>query len=205
MSGLFPEQPPDFGPPTPEEIARIGRISKALVEAALANRCVREDAADLTLHPPVRGKEIRANPPVKVEYEHAYVIAPLGDALFAGRNKPTFGKLLSVLPVGVDDPVHPHRVLYVYKESSTYNRRVEQRKWLKRKLGKGARRLVTLAMRENKGDFLGLVEDPRRGWPDGRAVIEAAFGMDAGRFWRVARGREMIEIPRQPQQAWLPF
>jgi hypothetical protein len=205
LGPLFALQAEPEEPLTRAGAERLASIARLLVEAALANEYVRLDMRDLLLSPPVTAASIRANPPVKVEFEHAFVIAGLGDALAVSRNKKSFGALVGVLPLDVADPFHPHRVLYVYKDSSPYNRRVEQRKWLKKRLGKGARKLVTLAMRETKGEFLRWMDDPRHGWPDAAQIVRRTLGMDAGRFWRVARGKEMIEIPHAPVQLLLPL
>ncbi len=204
MSNLFPITP-EPPPVTREDVIRVARIARALIEAALRNRSIREQLRDLSAWPLLTIAQVRANPPVKVEFEHAFVVAPLGDCLSAAKGKRSFGQLLSVLPVDPEDEVDRLRVLYYYKESSPYNRRVEQRKWLKKQLGKGARKLVCLAMRECKRDFLTEMDHEKRGFPGGRDRIVQVLGMTPERFWRVARGKEMIEIPKQPVQLWLPF
>jgi hypothetical protein len=88
--------------------------------------------------------------------------------------------------------------MYVFKESSPYNRRVLQRRYLKRRLGRGWRKLVGEAMYHPKGRFLAQVVTP-----DAAAIIRMALRMDAGRFWRVVRGKEWIDIPKPRQQPLL--
>jgi hypothetical protein len=181
------------------EAERAARIARVLIDAALANEYVREYMRDLTPWP--EGSyglwtvdRVRRNPPVRVEFEHAYAIGGLGESLAACRNKPTFGAFIGVLPVAPDDPVGEFRIMYVYKESSPYNRRVEQRRWMKKKLGRGWRRLVTKASRTTKGLWLKQVtaEDSR--------VIRAKMGINAGAFWRAAKGRTILPRPKEWKQ-----
>ena len=85
----------------------------------------------------------------------------------------------------------------MFKGSSPYNRRVMQRKALKRKLGKGWRKLVGEAMARSKRDFLTYVD------VNARHVIRLTLGLDASRFWRVARGKEWLDLAprwRQPER-----
>ena len=181
---------------TREEVERAARLARVLVDAALKNQFVAEYIRDLT---PWHGcpslwtvEKVRKNPPVRVEFEHAYGLGGLGETLAACRNKPSFGRFLGVFSVEANDPVGELNVMYVFKESSPYNRRVLQRRYLKRRLGRGWRKLVGEAMYHPKRRFLAQVVTP-----DAAAIIRMKFGMDAGRFWRVARGKEFIQIPKR--------
>jgi hypothetical protein len=87
------------------------------------------------------------------------------------------GRFLSIEPLRPDDPVHPTRILFVYKATSPYNRRVEQRRALKRRLGRQYRSQVTKASRSNKKDFLKFDLTP-----DGAHAIRSRLKMDPGRF-----------------------
>jgi hypothetical protein len=93
------------------------------------------------------------------------------------------GRFLGIEPLRPDDPVHPTRILFVDKATSPYNRRVEQRRALKRLLGRQYRSLVTKASRSTKKDFLkyDLTES-------GAEAIRRRLKMDPGRFCRVAEG-----------------
>ena len=93
------------------------------------------------------------------------------------------GRFLGIEPLRPDDPVHPTRILFVYKATSPYNRRVEQRRALKRLLGRQYRSLATKASRSTKKDFLkyDLTES-------GAEAIRRRLKMDPGRFCRVAEG-----------------
>src|SRR5262245_19038388 len=64
------------------------------------------------------------------------------------------GRFLGIEPLRPDAPVHPTRILFVYKATSPYNRRVEQARALKRLPGRQYRSLVTKASRSTKKDFL---------------------------------------------------
>src|SRR5262245_4875870 len=208
-SELAPTNPivRDGEPLTREGAVRLARIARVLVDAALANECVRTYLNDLTPWHGIYGlwttERVKTDPPIRLEFEHAYALGGLGECLAACENKPTFGKLIGVLPVEPDDPVGETRIIYVFKDSSPYNRRVLQRKWMKKQLahvGRQYRPLVTQAMRETKGYFL------KRYAVAGVAdVLKLAFGpdMDPGRFWRVVKGKEWIEIPKAPVQGTL--
>lgn len=172
----------------------MARIAKILIDAALANRDIQTFLRDLT--PPrlwtVAG--VRRNPTCRVEWEHVTVIGGVGEALAAARHK-NWGEFLGVQPLKPDDPVHWCRILYLYKETSPYNRCMEQRKTLKRILGRKHRTLVTLAARSTKRDFLGryLTEA-------GAYVIRRRLRLDPGQFWRAARGKDFLDLPRPAQQ-----
>jgi hypothetical protein len=164
-----------------------------LAEAALANADIRFYRGDPELGRVWTEEAIRRCPTCRNEWEHATVIATRGEAQAAVRHK-NWGAFLGVFPLARDDPVHPYRILYVYKPTSPYNRRVEQRRELKRLLGKAHRSLVARASRSTKGDFLKvLTRDQAR-------VIHRRLHLDPGRFWRVAKGREFVDLPKRPVQ-----
>jgi hypothetical protein len=134
---------------------------------------------------------------VRVEFEQATVIGGPGESLAAARHK-HFGEFLGIEPLRLDDPVHPTRILFIYKASYAYNRRVEQRRLLKRLLGKEHRSLVTLAARSTKHLFLThhLTES-------GARAIRRRLKMDPGRFWRVSKGKEFLDLPTPPRRLLL--
>lgn len=116
-----------------DDLERAARTARVLIDAALANHDIQAYLRDLT--PPrlwtVEG--VGRNPTCRVEWEHVTVIAGIGEALAAAKHK-NWGRFLGVSPLRPDDPVHWSRILYVYKPTSPYNRRVEQRHALKRLL-----------------------------------------------------------------------
>jgi hypothetical protein len=181
----------------PADLDRVARIARSLIDAALANRVIQGYLRDLT--PPrlwtVEG--VRRNPTCRVEWEHVTVIGGIGEALAASLHK-RWGEFLGVLPLRPDDPVHWCRILYVYKGTCPYNRRVEQRKALKRLLGRNWRKLVTLAARSCKRDFLS-----RHLTEAGAHAIRRRLRLDPARFWRAARGKEFLDLPRPPRQLLL--
>lgn len=172
---------------TKEDAERSARIAHVLVAAALANRDIQSYLRDLM--PPrlwtIDG--IRRNPTCRVEWEHAVVIGGIGESLAAARHK-KWGSFIGVLPLRPDDPVHWCRLLYIYKASSPYNRRVEQRKALKRILGRKHRTWVTQASSSTKKDFLARLSEM------GAYVIKRRLHLDPGQFWRAAKGREFIDL-----------
>jgi len=100
---------------------RTGRIAKLLVEASLANRCVRDYIADPAL-PEWTLENVRVCPTVRVEYAQAIAIGDLGSCLSATESK-HWGDGPWVMPLEPDDEFHPHRVTYLYRATSLYNRR----------------------------------------------------------------------------------
>lgn len=177
---------PNPGPPT------IG-----LVQAALANKDIQAYLADPRWSGVWTVEGITRHPTVRVVFEHAEVIGGSGESLAAARHK-NFGRFLGIQPLRPDDPVHPCRILFVYKATNAFSRRVEQRRALKRILGRQHRALVTKASRSTKRDFLKLDLTS-----DGVKAIARRLRLDPGRFWRVAKGREFLDLPSPPRQLLL--
>ncbi|HZZ82773.1 MAG TPA: hypothetical protein VFE62_30015 [Gemmataceae bacterium] len=170
---------------TPNEEAMLRRAAefhRPYVEAALRNPLI---VGSMT---PV---EIEKSPPVRMRYEEASAYGSIGECIAATRSKLSWGKLVSVDPVEESFPFHPQRIQYVYHATSRYNRRFEQRKYLKRRLGREHRRLVGDAMSATKGDFLRHLGDT-----DTNAIWRR-LGMSAGKFWRAVKGPVVIELPAQ--------
>lgn len=168
----------------------MARVARALTDAVFANADVQAHLRDL--NPPklwtVDG--VRRNPSSRVEFEHTTVIGGIAESLSAAKNK-SWGRLLGVFPLKPDDPVYWCRVLFIYKSTSPYNRRFEQRRELKRLLGRRHRSLATHAARATKRDFL-----TRYLTEDGIQAIRRRLGMTPGWFWRVAKGKEFIDLPK---------
>ena len=178
----------------PADLERMARIARLLIDGALANRDIQGHLRDLTAPRLWTIEGIRRNPTCRVEWEHVTVIGGVGESLAAARHK-NWGRFLGVQPLKPDDPVHWCRILYVYKDTSPYNRRVEQRKALKRILGRKYRTLVTLAARSTKKDFLS-----RHLTEAGAYVIRRRLRLDPGQFWRAARGNDFLDLPRPSRQ-----
>lgn len=174
---------------TKAEVERVARIAHVLINAALANRDIQAHLADPKPPRLWTIERIRRNPTCRVEWEHAAIIGGVGESLAAARHK-NWGQFIGVLPLDPDDPVHWCRLLYIYKASSPYNRRVEQRHALKRILGRKYRSLVTLASRSTKKDFLARLSE------FGGYQINRRLRLDPARFWRVAKGKEFIVLPK---------
>ncbi len=164
------------------------------VAACLANERVKFYLDD---HSPGWSRSsLEVSPVVRVEFEHAFVLGRLGESLSAARHK-AWGAFLGVRPLEAGDPVHPCRVAYAFKADAPYQKRFEQRRRLRRMLGKEYAGLVPRAMGSGKAEFLaGLSEDEA-------ARVRARTGLKPGRFWRAAKGRELIDWPTSPRQLTL--
>lgn len=172
-----------------ERAERTAKYARILVDAALANHCIESFIADP--HLPYSEEDQRRNPTVRVEYEEAFAIGGIGECLQATKSK-NWGDGPYIHPLRPDDPVDPVRILYVFKENSIYNRRFEQRRSLKRLLGKTHRPLVTNAKRHSKRSFLDDLTSQQA------YVIRKLLSVDASTFWRLCRGREFIDLPNEP-------
>jgi hypothetical protein len=181
---------------TRTDLERIARIARTLIKAALLNRDVQAHLINPTLAGIWTAEAVRRSPPVRVEWEYVTVIGSVGESLAAAKNK-RWGQFVGITPLRADDPVHPSRILYIYSPECPYNRRVEQRNALKRILGRHHRKLVTRALRNTKRDFLARLDKT------GAFFIKRCFNLDPGRFWRVAKGREFINLPTPPVQLLL--
>lgn len=173
---------------------RAGRIARILVEAALANGCVRQLIADCTLG--ISEQSVRTYPPVRVEYEQAVAIGDLGTCLRATQSK-HWGAGPHVLPLQPDDPVDPGRILYLFRENSIYNRRFEQRRRLKELLGREHRHLVRDAMQARWTKDLFLAELSITS----RQAIERTLHLTPSEFWHAARGERLLKrLPAERQR-----
>jgi hypothetical protein len=139
---------------------------------------------------------LEASPIVRVEFEHTFVLGRLGESLCAARHK-AWGNFLGVRPLEALDPVHPSRIVYAFKAAAPYQRRFEQRRRLRRMLGKEYAPLVPRAMGAGKTAFLASLSE------DEAALVRARTGLEPGRFWRAVKGRELIRWPEPPRQLTL--
>ena len=190
------EHAPDLleGEPTFEErIARLKAllpVAQALVAGALGNKAIQGFFRDPNLGRFWTEEGQRRSPTVRVEYEHTVVIGHVGEGLAIGHSK-NWGRVVGVFPLEPDDPVDPHRMLYAYKRSNPYQRRFDQRVAMRQALGGEFAKLVNRAMGYHQRFFLRDLTDREIG------AIRDALGLDPAAFWRAARGRARIAVPRQ--------
>lgn len=176
-----------------------GAIERAI---AFARKCIAAAFANIDVQRAIERKvttatEIYQHTPIALEFEHAVSIADIGTCVSCSGTKASFGQCIGISPLDAEMPCDHERVLYLYRCSSPYNRRIEQRLYLKGKL-KSNRKLVALAMRKSKTEFV-------RDQGFASQIIQHTFELPLGRFWRVVRGKEFIEFPKQPAQLLLPF
>ena len=176
---------------------RAARIAKVLVEASLANRCVQDYIADPAL-PEWTLESVRVSPTVRVEYEQAIAIGDLGSCLSATESK-SWGAGPWVMPLEPDDEFFPYLVTYIYRPDSLHNRRFEQRRRLKELLGRRWCPLVETAKRRTKTLF---IQELTKGDAD---AIRRILNVEPGRFWRVATGREFLDLPPRLVQREFDF
>jgi hypothetical protein len=172
-------------------LVRSAAACPELAEAALANESVRWLIAE---YPHVYTEAgIRRSPQVRAEFESATVIGHAGESLAIGQRK-HWGAFLGFFPLRADDPVDPFYVLYIFKDGSAYNRRVLQRKAMKRRLPKPLRKWVNEAYRSTRRDFLARLPQ------DATEAIRRALRVDAVGFWRAARGKLDLALPKPQVQ-----
>lgn len=142
-------------------------------------------------------ESVLRNPTVRVEYEQAIAFGGIGECLAATSAK-SWGDGPWVLPLEPDDWFYPDRITYRFKKNSLYNRRFEQRRRLKKLLGKN-RKLVGEAKSSTKEDFLkGLMKEQA-------TAIRRILGVDPGAFWRAANGKSFLSLPPDIVQGELDF
>jgi hypothetical protein len=177
-----------------EALVRSTAARPELAEAALANHAVRDLIAR---HPDVHSEAgLRRSPIVRAEFEHATVIGHPGEALAIGLRK-NWGGFRGFRPLRPDDPVDARHVLFLFKDSSPYNRRVIQRKSMKRRLPRPYRRWVNEAYRSPRRDFLARLP------ADAAAAIRRSLALDPIGFWRAARGTLDLGLPAPAVQPTL--
>lgn len=174
-----------------EMLVRSTAARPELTEAALANEAIRRLIAE---HPGLYTEAgLRRSPIVRAAFEHATVIGHPGEALAIGLSK-NWGGFLGFRPLRTWDPVDGRHVLYVFRESSAYNRRVEQRKLMKQRLPRPFRRWVNEAYRNSRRDFLSRL-------PAGAAAaFRRALALGPVGFWRAARGTVELGLPAPAAQ-----
>ncbi len=103
------------------------------------------------------------------------------------------------MPLQTDDELFAERITDMYRSNSLYNRRFEQRRRLKERLGKQHRKLIGEAKYYTKRIFLGnLTRDQAR-------AIRRILKIAPGAFWRAAKGKRFLDLPKCAKQLELPF
>lgn len=117
---------------------------------------------------------------MRVEYEHAIVLGTIAEGISMRRGKKAWGRFLKIEPLRPDDTLHPFRITYQLKASNKLRQKWEFRDSLKNVLRKD-RRLVTLAMRLSRKEFLErLTEQEVR-------IIRQKLDLEPAVFWRTVR------------------
>src|ERR1041385_6794145 len=137
-------------------------------------------------------KQSSSGRPCAWEFEHAIVFSTFSEALSLRRSKSGWGMLLRIEPLRVDDALHPTRIVYQLKPSSTMRQRWEFRDTFKNLLGRD-RRLVSDAMRLRKRDFLAQLTEASA------QIIRNQLDLGPEEFWRVVRQGEL----RSGRDPWI--
>ena len=185
-------------------LERAERFACKMAAAAWENVCI---AADIDEGKTTMAKEW-FNPTIRLRFEEASCIGDLGASLYATKSK-SWGRLVGIEPLPPGIIFDTRRVAYLYHENSRYNKRFNQRKYLKKRLGKGFRKLVRSAMGDTKRDFVASIDggtimasDPKTGEkvpklvaanPEAAAALTTRLSMSAGEFWRAVHGKVEVE------------
>jgi hypothetical protein len=120
---------------------------------------------------------ISRRPPLRMEFEHAIFFGTISEGLSIRRSKASWGALLGIEPLRVDDFLHPSRVVYVLKPTNRMHQRWQFRRAFKRILGK-SRRLVNDAVRQSLKEFMQYLA------PSDAQLLQTKLGLTAREFWR---------------------
>ncbi len=176
---------------------RTPQVARVLVTACLNNHDIQDLIADANF-PSYTEDGCSRSPTVRIDYAEAFAIAGIGEGLAVTKSK-HWGDGPNILPLEPDDPVLPHRIQYIFKRSSRYNRRFHQRKRFRRLLGRHHRPLVSKAMYLTKRNFLLVIT------PDQAQAIRYILGLEPGQFWRAAKGKVFLPLPPRLTQLELDF
>ncbi len=176
-----------------ERANRAAQIGRVLVEACFWNQQVQALLAEGLL----TERALSGCPIVRIDFEQAYAIGHPGETLHATRNK-HWGDGPYVLPLEPDDRFMNGFITYIYKPESVYNRRFNQRLRLKELLGKN-RKVVQDAKYWTKAMFLKHLTK------DQAAAIRGCIGVEPGIFWRAAKGKIFLDLPRREVQKEFEF
>lgn len=170
-------------------VIRTARVASVLVASCLANHEVQAALQTGEL----KERDLRSCPIVRVDWEQAIGIGRAGEVLSACKNK-NWGDGPYILPLEPNDQVGGCRIGYVYKPSSLYNMRFEQRNRLKQMLGKQFRKLVGTAKYHTKTIFMQYLTI------DEANAIRRRIHVEPGIFWRAAKGKVLLDLPKRDRQ-----
>lgn len=177
-----------------ERAKRAGAIATILVQACFENRLIQQLLRDGF----VTGDSVRRSPTVRVEFEQAIAIGGIGETLAVTKGK-FWGDGPWIIPLEPDDEFIPERITYQYRKNSLYNRRFEQRQRLKELLGKTHRKLVVEAKYFTKELFLSRLTAQQA------AAIRRILDIEPGLFWRAAKGKIFLDLPKRQVQREFDF
>lgn len=165
--------------PTSED-EKVSKFRQRFIDAANRNSSIQDFRADGRFAPIWKEENIRRSPPLRAEFEHAIVFGTIAEAISMRRGKNAWGQFLQVEPLRADDVLHPTRIVYQLKATNRMRQRWEFRDTFRNVLGRD-RRLVTLAMKLNRKEFLARLTagDVR--------IIEKKLDLDPAAFWRTVR------------------
>ncbi len=167
-----------------EEIARLLRQVSfpRFIDAALSNIAIQEFQQDSQFRELWIEEKIRANPPLRVVFEHAIVLGCIHDAGDIAKSK-NWGRLIALQPLLPDDRLYPRNITYVLKETSKLRMRWEFRDTFKNVLG-DRRGLVNDAMRKGKRSFVAELSTADS------STIRDRLDLTAEQFWQMVRHGE---------------
>lgn len=167
-----------------EEIGKLLRQVNlpCFIDAALSNIAIQEFQQDPQFRELWIEEKIRANPPIRVEFEHATVLGCIHDAGDIAKSK-NWGRLVALQPLLPDDRLYPRNITYVLKETSKLRMRWEFRDTFKNVLG-DKRGLVNDAMRNGKQSFVAELRAA-----DARTIRDR-LDLSAEQFWQMVQHGE---------------
>jgi hypothetical protein len=152
------------------------------IDAALSNVALQEFQQNPRFRKLWTEDKIRANPPMRVEFEHAIVLGCIHDAGDIAKSK-NWGKLVALKPLQPDDSLYPCNITYMLKATSKLRMRWEFRDTFKNVLG-DKRGLVNDAMRNGKQSFVAELSGA-----DARTLRDR-LDISADQFWQIVRHGE---------------
>ena len=153
---------------------------QAFIDGALANDDVQTNAE---LWPEIWSEEtIRGSPPRCWEFEHVLAFGGF-DVLGWAKGKSGWGRLLWVAPLRPDDPQDPEFLCCTHKVTSPYMVRRNQRDWMKQRIGRRWRSLVTYAFGHTKREFLAKLAELEGQTKLARAALMPKVRPDMATDW----------------------
>lgn len=168
---------------SPPSVLSYSPFRQQFLDAANQNRSIQEYRADAKLCSLWCEETICENPPLRVEFQHAIVLGTIAEAISMRRGKSGWGDFVKLEPLRADDFLYPTRITYQLKSTSRMRQRWEFSDTFRNVLGKD-RKLVTLAMRLKRNEFLERLTD------DDLRILRQKLDLDPAQFWRTVRHGE---------------